>query len=302
MKRILVIRGGALGDFMVTLPTLGLLRERWPHAHIELLGRLNFAPLAVNRHYLNSARSSDARELARFFIPDAELDPAWREYFGSFDLIVSYLFDPDGLFKTNLQRCSSALILNGNPKITTGPAAAHLAQALEALHLTTRDWRSRIHLKLEDNLAISHFAFHISNYCTLHPGSGSPSKNWPLDRWRSLAALLSQPVAVILGEAEDSTFESGWSDNVTLLRSRPLLELAALLQNSTLHLGHDTGITHLAAAVGTPTLALFGPTNDTIWAPPGHHVRVIRSGDFMGDLPLDRVQQEILNPPLRAAD
>jgi heptosyltransferase-2 len=302
MNRILVIRGGALGDFLVTLPVLRLLRGRWPEARIELLGRLDYAPLAVGRFYLDAARSSDTRELARFFIPDAELDPAWREYFASFDLIVSYLYDPDGLFKANLQRCTSAQIITGNPKITRGPAAAHLAESLVPLELRSTDWRSRIHLGLEDKAVITNFKFQISNYITLHPGSGSPAKNWPLSRWQALAAALDGPVVVTLGEAEGPEFAQGWSDNVRVLRGLGAVELAALLAESRIHLGGDTGVTHLAAAAGAPTVALFGPTDEKIWAPPGDHVRVIRGGDFMGDISVEMARNALLNPPPRAVD
>jgi heptosyltransferase-3 len=58
-----------------------------------------------------------------------------------------------------------------------------------------------------------------------------------------------------------------------------LSELSLALNECRLFVGHDTGVTHLAAAVGTPTVALFGATDPAVWAPLGEHVRVVRSAD-----------------------
>jgi heptosyltransferase-2 len=62
-----------------------------------------------------------------------------------------------------------------------------------------------------------------------------------------------------------------------LAKNLPLTTLANLLQNCSFFLGHDSGISHLAAAVGTPSLLLFGPTDPAIWAPQNAQVRVLRS-------------------------
>src|ERR1700761_4292671 len=99
--RILVIRGGALGDFIVTLPMVRLLRQRWPEAHIEVLGNPRIAEVALHRHYLDAVRSVDRGPLSTFFMPRAVLDPSWMEYIGDFELVLSYFYDPDALFLVN---------------------------------------------------------------------------------------------------------------------------------------------------------------------------------------------------------
>jgi ADP-heptose:LPS heptosyltransferase len=107
----------------------------------------------------------------------------------------------------------------------------------------------------------------------LHPGSGSPKKNWPLEYFQELAQRLNATgltTAFTHGPAED---------NLPLENCLPpmsLPDLARTLASAHLYIGNDTGITHLAAAVGTPTLALFGPTNPTVWAPRGPHVHVLQ--------------------------
>ena len=95
MNRILVIRGGAIGDFILTLPALKALRDARPQAHMEILGYKHIAVLAENRFYARAVRSIEYGPLARFFARNSELPPELANYFASFDLIVSYLFDPD---------------------------------------------------------------------------------------------------------------------------------------------------------------------------------------------------------------
>ena len=64
--RILVVRGGAIGDFIMTLPAIGALRERWPEAHIEILGYPHIAELAQGRYYADAMRSIDAKAMTGF--------------------------------------------------------------------------------------------------------------------------------------------------------------------------------------------------------------------------------------------
>ena len=108
MNRILVIRGGAIGDFILTLPTLKALREAYPHAHIEILGYKHIAVLAENRFYAQAIRSIEYGALASFFAKNSKLPAELANYFASFDLIISYLYDPDGIFENNLRRCGVA--------------------------------------------------------------------------------------------------------------------------------------------------------------------------------------------------
>ena len=105
-------------------------------------------------------------------------------------------------------------------------------------------------------------------YAVIHPFSGSPKKNWPLPRFRQLAARLQQsmPVRWCAGP-EDPPLEDA-------VRIDDLYELGTWLAKARLYIGNDSGITHLAAAAGTPVLALFGPTDPDVWAPRGANVRV----------------------------
>src|SRR5437870_11908488 len=105
MDRILVIRGGAIGDFILTLPALKALRDAEPDARIEILGYKHIAALAENRFYAQAVRSIEYAPLATFFATDSSLPHELANYFASFDLIISYLSDPDQMPADNIRRC-----------------------------------------------------------------------------------------------------------------------------------------------------------------------------------------------------
>ncbi len=113
MNRILVIRGGAIGDFILTLPALKAVRDAWPHAQIEILGYKHIAVLAENRFYAQAVRSIEYGPLSSFFAKNSELPAELANYFASFDLIISYLYDPDRIFENNLRRCGVENLLCG---------------------------------------------------------------------------------------------------------------------------------------------------------------------------------------------
>jgi len=103
-------------------------------------------------------------------------------------------------------------------------------------------------------------------FAVIHPFSGSPKKCWPLERYQELAQRIPLPVRWCAGPEEHLP---------DAVRIDDLYELACWLATARLYIGNDSGITHLAAAVGTPVIALFGPTDPLIWAPRGPNVRVI---------------------------
>jgi heptosyltransferase-3 len=118
-----------------------------------------------------------------------------------------------------------------------------------------------------------------------HPGSGSETKNWPIENWIELGnALLARDhsLVIIAGEADTARtpqLKRAWDGKpVRFAESLPLPHLAALLEGGAF-VGHDSGISHIAAAVGARCLLLFGPTDPAIWAPANRSVTVLRAPD-----------------------
>ncbi len=286
--RILVIRGGALGDFILTLPAIKLLRENFPQAHLEILGYKHIIALAEGRFYADATRSIEYSALARFFIPQAELAPELIDYFASFQQVVSYLYDPDQIFENNLRRCGVKHLLHAPPRLDdSAHAAQQLARPLEQLALYLENRAATLHPSDADReFAAEFLRGKNSPFIALHPGSGSEKKNWPLDRWREIGDWIFEraPDATLLligGEADRAALQTlghAWKDRRMLLAQHlPLTRLAAILERAKLFLGHDSGISHLAAALDTPCVLLFGPTDPDVWAPANPNVRIVPS-------------------------
>lgn len=286
--RILLMRGGAVGDFILTLPALRLLREELPGNRVEILGYPSVARLALHWGLADDVRPLEHGGLARFFVPGASLPEDWSRYFASFDVVISHLYDPDGFLAANLRRAGVQTLLQGphRPEPGAGPAALQLAAPLEALAL-----------HLDRTAAARPFARWSSESAAgpvaIHPGSGGTAKNWPLPRWVELVTEISgagRQIVVLSGEAEDAWIGSFLSElragGVALrsLHQEPLTAVVEALGGCAAFVGHDSGLSHLAAATGMPSLILFGPTDPEVWAPLQENAAALRAPN--GDLSL----------------
>ena len=284
MNHILIIRGGAIGDFILTLPALKALRDAFPHAHLEILGYKHIAALAGNRFYAQAVCSIEYGPLSSFFAKNSELPAELANYFASFDLIISYLYDPDRIFESNLQRCGVENFVRGPAKIDNSQhAARQLAWPVEELGIKVVDLAGKIFPSPEDRQFAQDFLRGLPRpIVAIHPGSGSERKNWPVENWFELGSSLSLVVAGEADEAQVVRLEIAWKDrDVRFARNLPLPQLGAVLENS-IFIGQDSGISHLAAAAGANCILLFGPTDPAIWAPKNENVHVIRAPN--GDL------------------
>lgn len=296
MNRVLVIRGGAIGDFILTLPALKELREAYPDARVEILGYRHIAALAENRFYAQAVRSIEYGALSSFFAKNSELPAELANYFASFDLIISYLFDPDRIFENNLRRCGVENLLCGPAKIveTAVHAARQLALPIEQLGIGVGDLTERVFPSIDDRqFAKGFLQFLQQPILAIHPGSGSTEKNWPLENWIALFSRNGVPLTedkcgrvgnafslvVISGEADKTEADAlarEWKNReVRFANNLPLPHLAAVLERS-IFIGHDSGISHLAAASGATCVLLFGPTDPDVWAPRNKNVQILR--------------------------
>jgi heptosyltransferase III len=286
--KILVLRGGALGDLILTLPILAEIRKGNPDAEVVLLGIIPQARLAAPE-FVDRVQRLDAPDLAPLFV-DGLLPKTIRNRFDGFDLAISFLSDPDSVVARNLAAAGVKQVIACPTKMRPEVHAVfQLAEVLGQIGLTLHDPVPR--LAVGPNPAqSSRLGFHV--------GSGSPQKNWPIEHWVELTERLHGffgDFLLVGGEADEKVTRE-FHARCCIRRLRTLFnaslpDLCQALKGCTVFVGHDTGVTHLAAAVGTPTVALFGPTNANIWAPPGEHVRVVRSPD--GPMELIRVAEVI---------
>lgn len=186
--KILVIRGGAIGDFILTLPAITALRRQFPEAHLEVLGYPHIVQLAMAGGLVDQVSSIEARALAGFFARNGQLSQQLADYFSEFDLIISYLYDPDEIFKTNVGRCSPAQFIVGPHRPDEG-AQVHATESylkpLERLAIFDADPVPRLHIGEKSQTAMATWmtepaltakpapAPKAALGLALHPGSGS---------------------------------------------------------------------------------------------------------------------------------
>lgn len=130
----------------------------------------------------------------------------------------------------------------------------------------------------------------------IHPGSGGRDKCWSRDRFEQLIERCQKthrPVRVIFGEAEASRWPQHvlqqWHDRYAAVGCGSLEQLVEQLMGASAYVGNDAGPTHLAAQLGLPTVALFGPTDPAVWSPRGPGVSVIAPEEPQ---PMDWLQLE----------
>lgn len=285
--RILVLRGGAIGDFILTLPALQMLRDRWPDAHIQLVGYPHVTALAVAAGLADGTLSLHSADIARLFAEGVALPDEQREFIRSFDLIVNYFYDPSATVHENLLSAGAPQVIYGCPLVREEHAVEHLLRPLEALALYPEGEMTPMLCLPEDNLrAGRQRGVEIGEHVVLiHPGSGSARKNWSLDGYLEVARRLSDTTdfspAILLGEADAEVAEQMATRDVPapVVQDLNLVEVAELLSACEGYIGNDSGVTHLAAAMGAPVLAIFGPTNPALWGPRGNNVEVIGCGE-----------------------
>jgi hypothetical protein len=293
--RFLVFRGGALGDILLTL------RDKDTSAFVELVAPF---PAALLAQYGGAHSVCDLSSTAflSLFADDASLDGALREKLRKVDCVISYLSDPKRTLRTKIENCGSRFI-SGPFRLNERrlPASVQLAELLGELGLVVVDPAPRLFLKRRF-LSWTRAFFHV--------GSGSSAKNWPAPCWSALAAKLEEQfdeLLLVSGEADEvstAEFLRIYRGSKLKVRSNlSVLDLAQELAAADLFIGHDTGVTHLAAALTVPTIALFGPTDPMIWSPLGENVSMVASKDgLVASIAVERVWdvvERVLGQPKR---
>jgi ADP-heptose:LPS heptosyltransferase len=244
--------------------------------------------------------------MASFFNRGGSLDFRLSEFFKTFDLIVVFGKDGEGAMIGNLKRVCQGRILSissfppWNEKIHV---TDYLLKQFDQYGIRATESYPRLYLKKSDRAWASDFweskgvtPGERSKLIILHPGSGSKKKAWPLDRFLSLAVTLQDRlgtrVLVVLGPAEGpdvrEAFETAGLNAPILARGLTLLQLASVMEGCRFFVGNDSGISHMAAALGLPTVAIFGPTDQGVWAPRGEETVVVWRGIHCSPCPQER--------------
>ena len=240
-----MIRPGAIGDCIVSLPAIDSIaadyKEVWtPSAVVPLIRRADRVD-AISRTGIDLLG-----------LPALAPPPQLLGRLRSFDRIVSWY----GTNRPEFREAVADLPFEFHPALPVGGVTHAVDFFLAQLG---RPPGATPSIPLEPAPRREHIV--------IHPFSGSPRKNWPLENFRELASRL--PNAEWCAGPDEPLDGARRFDN--------LLDLARWLASARLYIGNDSGISHLAAAAGTPVIAIFGPTDPRVWAPRGPRVTVLAS-------------------------
>jgi heptosyltransferase-2 len=282
---VLLLRAGALGDLLLLRPAIAALQRAGRTVGVMAPSVPAAALVGPGHGDVVEALPSESVRFAGLFADGRLDDASAAERLRSYDVAIAYT--RDAALVRNLGRLVPT-VLQHDP--APPPKGAHagewLASCLPAIGVSAASIAVPVLTPSEEDQARAHTiaADLPSGFLAIHPGSGSPAKNWPAARFASLARAAGGPrFLLVRGPADDdAACELETLPEARVARDLPLRVLAALLARAGAYVGNDSGVTHLAAAGGAPTIALFGPTDPAIWAPLGPRVRILRADGMDG--------------------
>ncbi|HOE11612.1 MAG TPA: glycosyltransferase family 9 protein [bacterium] len=284
--RIIVVRSGAIGDTILLAPVVHGLRRAYPSAEIFVVGHFDRVSLLVGPSFATQALSLDQPGIPSLYSETPDLPSATRDIFQSALWVLWFGEDLDGNLRRNMEElCPGRFLLHSpNPK-PRRHISDHLMDALDRISVPRPEFVPPLEVSgdlppdLTDILSGREGA---GDRVVVHPGAGNSEKRLSPGIWAGVLLSLSHKKAIrpiiVTGPKEHDLgmdlAEEIHELNPVWIHDHPLREVAALLANVDLYLGHDSGITHLAAAIGCRTVAVFRSTDPAVWSPCGPHVHI----------------------------
>jgi len=276
IERILILRGGALGDFLLSLPAIEAIHQVYPNAEIELHAESRIGSLIPRLPFIKRFQDINGPLIAGLLAGrDCSSDVS------RFDLALSFLSDPDETLR-------SALLHSGVGEVIQCLARPDDREMRSAYLLYAEAISARwpggfvrpFQFLRQDPKPSSDLDGGIS--ILLHPGSGSERKNWPVDFWCSLVEELMDisglQLEILSGEAEferTKAIVDRTGFNGVVHRSASLDEVVGIMERSCFYIGHDSGITHLAACCQLDGLVLWRHTSTKVWKPVHEGLQIV---------------------------
>jgi len=291
VKSILIVHQGAIGDFILSLPSLEAIHRSYSQARFIFLGHPSILAIIHSRPYFDSVLNCADKRWAPFYNSKGKLETGASDSLPPVDSIFAFCRSSSQPLVDNLAS------IYGRPAHRIEPfpepdlglhVSEYQCRQLEELSISALPYPAPVIAPSQDDFLearrfVQQNVTKGEQLILLHPGSGGRKKLWPVAGWLDVIIRISGhnniKISLIEGPADSHIVQQLCSElgstSLLLANNWRLGKLAALMKQSSLYLGNDSGITHLAAACNTPTIALFGPTDPRIWGPKGLKVKVV---------------------------
>ena len=287
-----IIHPGTLGDVALAIPAIQLIRRQFLNHELVLLVRESIGKLFLKLGFVDRVLNMEGPVLAQLLNDEPCFSADVGEILDRCRHAVAWITDRDGKLAMNLERLGIEQRWIMSPHDDLLRSCHQSDRYLETLECWTHDvpqremfLSSQFGLRSNKSLLVHENSSKSgkSKKIFIHPSGGSSHKCWPSLKMATLIQQLVQEnrVKVILcqGPADNEIVSElqSWllSVNYEIIKDADLVEISQLLKRVDLYIGFDSGVTHLAAALGVPTIAIFGPTDAERWSPKGPHVDVI---------------------------
>lgn len=306
---LLVLHQGAIGDFLLTMSVIQPAAEMWKVERVVAIASASSASLAAGRSVIDRCVHPDAVGFHSLFAPRGPLNVTLQSLLDQARWVLSFLGGSETPVHRRLIAYTGGQVIGIDPR----PTPATLAGRTHITDQWAADFAraggpvvgpqpGTLQFDPPTADASGRTERREAALVVLHPGSGGRAKCWPTDRFVALADRLA-PVRIgwMLGPTElESEGEPARSVRARVratgepLIAEPDLEdavRALLALRPAGYVGNDGGMTHVAAALGVPTVAIFGPTVSTVWRPLGAHVAVCVADRPTSDICEVRLEQ-----------
>jgi heptosyltransferase III len=302
----LIIQPGALGDCILTLPLARFMLNKLQLQSIDIIGHSEYISIFPGRTCISKIRSLEAIPFHRLFTDsiafDLEESDPLVTAFAPYEWIATFLGGDDTDFEKNLiftANCSSGTEVTSIEVKAPDGLACHIAEYYirkfvekNSQHVEPEELDSTLQLIRPTRFDISGGKQLLEDAglidgppVIIQPGSSGARKNWAIDNFISVAAQLRQQglaPAFLLGPAEMQNFAPEVLENMAAvapcISGLILADVVALLSSSFAFVGNDSGITHLSAAMGVQTIAIFTSTSSPCYRPLGPNVAIMNLG------------------------
>lgn len=293
----LIIRPGAIGDTLLTLPILHYLRTQLGATPLTFVGNARVLPILQAFGMSETVVDYEDPRWGNLFLTQQQQHaPDFFAYLHTFTLAICWLRDNEGYVRQNLraagikQICIAASRPATEQQLHITDYLAHsLKPILQHPPATPLPWQTPTAYAWQPPAQTTD-AIAQRRYVIIQPGSGGKDKCWPITAFAEVIRQLWQqeiPVLLLTGPAEREQLHrlqpllaTAPAGMLRRMDNAPLLTVANAMRTARSYLGNDSGLTHLAALLGLPTTAIFGPSDPLLWHPIGPRVRILHATDI----------------------